>query len=29
MFANTLTVDDKYSLLNRGNFNGINSDAII
>ena len=28
MFVNTLTVDDKYSLLNSDNFNGVNSDAI-
>ena len=29
MFVNTLTANDKYSLLNRDNFNAINSDAII
>ena len=29
LFVNKLTADDKHSLLNRHNFNAINSDAII
>ena len=29
LFVNTLTAKDKYFLLNRDNFNAINSDAII
>ena len=28
-FVNTLNSDDKYSFLNRVNFNGINSDALV
>ena len=29
LFINTLTVDDKYSFLNRGNFKAFISNAII
>ena len=29
MFANILTADDKYSLLNKRQFKTVNSDAII
>ena len=29
LFVNTSTADDKYSLLNKDNFNAINSDGII
>ena len=29
LFVNTLTADDKYSLLNRDSFNANNSDAVI
>ena len=29
LFVNTLTADDKCSLVNRDNFNAIDSDAIV
>ena len=29
LFVNTLSADDKYSLVNRDNFNAIDSDAIV